>query len=169
MVNRREFLLVTGGLGLSAMTNPMAIGEHRDPVRVPFAWNESGLSVSFYFFGEQLRQQSFLPQGVQPPSDIPGPSQNSGLDVALHCTGENWNDHHGNKVTGCMPGARLVFSGTKTEEIPLGKRMSLVHRDPELELRVESVYEFFEGIPVARRYSNRLRKKCLLLEDRGCA
>lgn len=57
-----------------------------------------------------------------------------------------------------MPGGRLVFSGTMTEEIPLGKRMSLVHRDPELELRVESVYEFLEGIPVARRYSKVLNE-----------
>ncbi|MCL5745466.1 MAG: alpha-galactosidase, partial [Acidobacteria bacterium] len=74
-------------------------------------------------------------------------SEASGLEVAIHCSGEDRKDHHGLKLTGSMPGGRLVYAGMKEEN----GRLTIVQRDPVLNLRVESVYEFFDEIPVVRR------------------
>lgn len=52
-----------------------------------------------------------------------------------------------------QPGARLLFTGKTEETRPHGKLLVCTHTDPILHLRVESVYEAFEGIPVIRRHS----------------
>jgi alpha-galactosidase len=153
MINRREFILATGGLGAAAFAGGHAVAAETAADFTPFEWSQSGLAISFDFLDKQLRQRFFLPQGLQPSLDMPKPGLHSGLEVAIHCTGENWNDHHGNKITGSMPGGRLVFAGKKAEDTSSGKRMILEHRDPDLELRVQSVYEFFNDVPVVRRHS----------------
>lgn len=43
--------------------------------------------------------------------------------------------------------------GRREEATPGGKRMVVTHTDPILRLRVESVYEAFDGVPVVRRHS----------------
>jgi len=76
----------------------------------------------------------------------------SGVEVALQCSGENSPDQ-GMKSGVGQPGARLLFAGKSEEPTRGGKRLVCAHTDPNLGLRVESVYEAFDGLPVVRRYS----------------
>jgi hypothetical protein len=52
-----------------------------------------------------------------------------------------------------QPGSRLLFAGRREESTRGGKRLVYTHTDSILKLRIEFVYEAFEGIPVVRRYS----------------
>ncbi len=52
-----------------------------------------------------------------------------------------------------QPGVRLLFAGKREESTREGKRLVCTHTDPILRLRVESVYEAFDGLPVVRRRS----------------
>jgi alpha-galactosidase len=52
-----------------------------------------------------------------------------------------------------QPGARLLFAGQREESTPRSKRLVCTHTDPLLSLKVESIYEAFEGVSVVRRYS----------------
>ncbi len=52
-----------------------------------------------------------------------------------------------------QPGGRLLFAGRREEVMGRGKRLVCIHTDPALRLRVESVYEGFDGLSVVRRYS----------------
>jgi alpha-galactosidase len=137
MIRRRDFVRTVGALG---MAQGMKGAEAPNVTR-------SGLSIRFQFLGDKLRQQLMLPEGMQAGQALPSPSDTSGLEVAIHCSGENRSDHHGLKLTGSMPGGRLMYVGKKEEE----GRLTIIQRDPMLNLRVESNYEFFDNIPVVRR------------------
>ena len=81
------------------------------------------------------------------------PPRISGLETALHCTGEDVDEHHGMKLTGGAPGTRLVFAGKQETPTPGGSRLVLTHTDPVLGLEVESVYESYRDVPVVRRFT----------------
>src|ERR1700744_1358713 len=73
------------------------------PIANPMAFDwvaGGGLRLSFEFLDQRLRSQSILPGDIPKLSGMPLPTQNSGLETALHCTGENADDHHGLKLTG---------------------------------------------------------------------
>ena len=84
---------------------------------------------------------------------MPAPTDTSGVETAILCTGENADDHHGMKFTGGMPGGRMIFSGTQESETTTERRMVLTQFDPDLALKVESVYESFQNVPVLRRFT----------------
>ncbi len=86
-------------------------------------------------------------------NDMPAPTDSSGVETAILCTGENADDHHGMKFTGGMPGGRMIFSGSQESETATGRRMVLTQFDPSLALKVESVYESFQNVPVLRRFT----------------
>src|SRR5260370_41497432 len=48
---------------------------------------------------------------------------------------------------------RLLFAGKREESARGGKRLVCIHTDANLCVRVESVYESFDGLPVVRRFS----------------
>ncbi|MGE5647843.1 MAG: alpha-galactosidase [Acidobacteriota bacterium] len=142
-MDRRTFLAVAGGAGLTP-------GLQGSGSFAPFELRQSGLTIAFDFLDRRLRSRFFLPEGVEPP-ELPKPTEVSGLDVAIQCTGENRKDHHGHKQTGSMPGGRLVFAGRREETTARGRRVVLAHRDEPLGLLVEASYEFFDRVPVVRR------------------
>ncbi len=121
--------------------------------REPFTWTPSGLVFSFEFLDNRLRSRILLPTGAHAPSDLPAPTAISGLETALHCTGEDINEHHGMKLTGGEPGNRLVFVGKQETPTANGSRLVLTHADPVLGLQVESIYEAYHDVPVVRRYA----------------
>jgi alpha-galactosidase len=147
-MNRRSFVL---GAGLAPVlaASPQAAPTPAAPFRV----DASGLSLAFDFLEGRLRNQFLLPAGVEPPAGMPPLGETAGLDVAIHCSGENRKDHHGYKATGSMPGGRLVFAGRRDSPTDQGRRMILEQHDPVLGLRVESIYDFLDGIPVIRRFT----------------
>ena len=117
-----------------------------------FNIEQGGLVLAFDFFeGGKLRLRTVAPAGVMPAAALPDTSALAELDVALHCTGQDRNDHHGLKLTGSTPGMRLEFVNRREEAIAGGRRIVIEHVDPALNLRVESVYRFWDGIPVFRR------------------
>lgn len=52
-----------------------------------------------------------------------------------------------------QPGARLLFAGYREESTKAGKRLICTHTDSLLSVRVDSVYDGFDGVPVVRRHS----------------
>src|SRR5579863_6290345 len=121
------------------------------PVYEPFEWAAPGMVFAFEFLDKRLRSRTVLPSGIEPPKDIPLPTDTSGIETSLHCTGENPDDHHGLKLTGGSPGARLIYKGKREISTPSGKRLTIYQFDPALGLDVESIYETFSNISVARR------------------
>ena len=81
------------------------------PVYEPFEWAAPGMVFSFEFLDHKLRSRTVLPTGIESPKNIPAPTDISGIETSLHCTGEDPDDHHGLKLTGGCPGTRLVYKG----------------------------------------------------------
>lgn len=111
----------------------------------PFRWSTDNLVFSFEVKDGKLRQKRLLPAGAAAPDG----NTSSGVEVALQCSGEDSPDQ-GMKSGLGQPGARLLFIGKREESTPGGNRLVLTHTDPILHLRVESVYEAFDGVPVVR-------------------
>jgi alpha-galactosidase len=145
-VNRRQFLLSGGVATLGAFVShtspPMSTAGSLES----FHWSTDDLIFSFDVTAERLRQKRLVPAGTQLAND------SSGVEVALQCSGENSPDQ-GMKSGMGQPGARMLFAGHREESTHRGNRLVCAHTDPKLSLRVESVYEAFNGIPVVRRYS----------------
>jgi len=93
-----------------------------------------------------LRQKQLVPK------DFVGVGKSWGVEVALQCSGENSPDQ-GMKSGMGEPGARLLFAGKREESARGSNRLVCTHTDANLRLRVESVYESFDGLPVVRRFS----------------
>src|SRR5215475_3094776 len=120
-VDRRTFLRGTGVLAIAPVVGELEVFSeglaelHQLPAPAkslaPFEWEAAHLVFSFEFLDNRLRIKSILPQGVTAAEGLPAPTSSSGVEVALHCTGEDADDHHGTKFTGGMPGGRLVYSG----------------------------------------------------------
>jgi alpha-galactosidase len=168
-IDRRTFLGGTGALAAGTLTSrlatfaeELAAPQHEPgqnaptlptPVYEPFEWNAPGVVFSFEFLDKKIRSRTMLPADIAPPKEIPLPTAISGLETSLHCTGEDPNDHHGLKLTGGSPGARLVYMGNREMPTAAGKRFTIYHSDPLLGLDVESIYETYAGLPVIRRSS----------------
>ena len=166
-MDRRVFLQGTGMLTAGALTSRLqgyasglAVGgqgmnQGKDalsqPIYEPFGWTAPGLVFSFEFLDKRLRSRTVLPAGVAPPKNIPLPTAISGIETSLHCTGEDPNDHHGLKLTGGSPGARLIYMDKREVSTATGRRLSIYQSDPVLGLDVESIYETFANLPVVRR------------------
>jgi alpha-galactosidase len=112
-----------------------------------------GLDVRHKLDGQKLRAVALLPAGMtnQLPNVQGDPT--AGVEVALQVTGLNWAGHHAKKLIGGNPGTQLIYLGQRTEESKSGRHEVLVQQAPDLSLRVESHYEFFQGIPVMRRWT----------------
>lgn len=71
--------------------------------------------------------------------------------VELMAAGENWNDHHGNKHTGCNPGQALRYVSHWVESGENGRMFYIELGNGQL--RVLCVMEFFNQIPVVRSHT----------------
>lgn len=147
-INRRAFLVSTGGAAFGTFLPRVSSLTSAPEPAEPFHWKTSNLIFSFDVRAGGLRQRCFVPTGTV----TPGLYDSSGVEVALQCSGENSPDQ-GMKSGMGQPGARLLFAAKREESTREGKRLVCVHSDPILKLRVESIYEAFDGLPVVRRYS----------------
>jgi alpha-galactosidase len=155
-INRREFLIASSSVAIGSLLGEHTATAAADAARAaqtPFTWEANGVVFSFVFLEEKLRQRAILPAGVDFPEAIVAPTEVSGLETALHCTGEDADDHHGMKLTGGAPGIRMTFAGKEDIATSSGRRLTLTHIDPALGLKVESIYESFGDVPVVRRYA----------------
>jgi hypothetical protein len=75
----------------------------------PFEWTTPDLTFSFDFSAGKLRQKSLLPAAY--PKTAPRPPASSGVETAVHCSGEGSPDP-GIKQGAGQPGSRLVFAPT---------------------------------------------------------
>ena len=148
-MNRRIFLGSTGIAAMRAFV-PVAGSDVEAAGPEPFEWKTPDLTFSFDFSADKLRQKALLPAGYTKPSD--GPSVSSGVETAIHCSGEDSPDPGMKQGIG-QPGARLIFVDKKEETAGKGRRLTLTHSDPVTKLRVESFYEAFDGVPVVRRWT----------------
>jgi alpha-galactosidase len=147
-INRRKFL-ASGGVAtvgaFAARVSGLAFAANSSE---PFQWKTTDLMFAFEVTAERLRQKRLVPADATALGD----DKSSGVEVALQCSGENSPDQ-GMKSGMGQPGARLLFTGKREESTSGGKRLVCLHTDANLNLRVESVYESFDGVPVVRRYS----------------
>jgi alpha-galactosidase len=147
-MDRRRFLKSSGSVALGTLLPSVSsIASPSNPLE-PFQWKAENLVFNFDVASGKLRQRQLIP--IDSPGSVVHDS--SGVEVALQCSGENSPDQ-GMKSGVGQPGARLVFAGHREEPTARGKRLVCTHTDPDLSLRVESVYEAFAGIPVIRRHS----------------
>src|SRR5437868_6838730 len=147
-IDRRRFLESSGLAVLGAlMPSGSSLASPSNPSE-SFQWKAENLVFTFDVTAGKLRQRQLIPIGPLG-SVLPN---SSGVEVALQCTGENSPDQ-GMKSGMGQPGARLLFAERREESTRGGKRLLLTHSDRNLNLRVESVYEAFDGIPVIRRHS----------------
>src|ERR1700730_5851074 len=139
-MHRRRFLESTTLAALSAVLPPITLAYASDTLE-PFQWKTNDLTLSFEVIAGKLRQKQLLP------TDAVDVGKSSGVELSLQCSGENSPDQ-GMKSGVGQPGMRLLFAGKREESARGGKRLVCTHTDPNLRLRVESVYESFDGLPV---------------------
>jgi hypothetical protein len=147
-IGRRAFLMSSGVAAIGALMPRISSVASASDSSEPFQWSTNELTFSFDVKAGKLRQRGLVPASGLPP----GLYDSSGVEVAVQCSGENSPDQ-GMKSGVGQPGERLLFAGRREESTRRGKRLVCVHTDPILKLRVESVYEAFDGLPVVRRYS----------------
>ena len=145
-LDRRKFLECGGLLALGTLVPKVSLPPGGANSSAPFQWNTDDLIFSFDVAAGKLRQKRLIPAGTELSEN------SSGVEVAIQCSGENSPDQ-GMKSGAGQPGARLLFAGNREESTPRGKRLVCANTDVALGLRVESVYEAFNGIPLVRRYS----------------
>ena len=145
-LDRRKFLLSGGVAAFGALAPSVSKQAFAVQDPEPFQWKAGGLVFSFEVIAGRLRQKALIA------GDTRASGNSSGVEVALQCSGENSPDQ-GMKSGMGQPGLRLLFAGRHEESTAQGKRLICVHTDSNLGLRVESVYEAFDGIPAVRRYS----------------
>jgi alpha-galactosidase len=73
--------------------------------------------------------------------------------VEIHASGEDHNAHHGLKHVGTQPGARLVYTGHSDTRNSNGRKLEIVQHDPLTGLLVTSHFQFYDGLPVARAWT----------------
>ncbi len=147
-MNRREFLASGGVAAVGALVPSVSRLAFASNASDPFEWRTGELVFRFEVNQGRLRQKRLVPAAI---SSLAG-ADSSGVEVALQCSGENSPDP-GMKSAMGQPGARLLFAGKREESTATGKRLVCTHTDAALNLRVESIYESFDGVPVVRRYS----------------
>lgn len=147
-IDRRTFLMSSGAAAIGALVPRISSVATAADISEPFQWNPQKLIFLFDVTSGKLRQRCFVPDTGLPP----GLHNSSGVEVALQCSGEDSPDQ-GMKSSMGQPGERLLFAGRREESTRQGKRLVCMHSDPILKLRVESVYEAFDGLRVVRRYS----------------
>jgi alpha-galactosidase len=147
-IDRRRFLVSGGVAAFAALVPRVSCAASASSSPGPFQWKTADLVFTFDVTAGKLRQKRLVPA-----DDSSAIHDNaSGVEVALQCSGENSPDQ-GMKSGVGQPGARLQFAGKREEPTRGGKRLVCAHTDPNLGLRVEAVYEAFDGLPVVRRYS----------------
>ncbi len=145
-MHRRRFLQSSALAALSVYARPASPLASASDSATSFQWKTNDLILRFGVIDGRLRQKRLVH------ASAPDPGDSSGVEVALQCSGENSPDQGMKSAVG-QPGARLAFAGRREEPTPWGKRLVCTHTDSNLKLRVESVYEGFERVPVVRRYS----------------
>ena len=147
-INRRKFLASSGVAAVATLVPRVSALAFASNFSEPIQWKTPHLVFTFEVAAGKLRQKRLIPaDGMTLEED-----SSSGVEVALQCSGENSPDQ-GMKSGMGQPGARLLFAGKREEPTSGGKRLVCLHTDANLNLRVESVYESFDGVPVVRRYS----------------
>ena len=125
----------------------------KPPVVTPPQLNAPGMVFRFDLEHGRLRPVSLLPAGVTAEWKAEHPAPASGAEVALQVTGRNWNEHHAQKLVGGSPGTELRYRGQRDEPTPGGHHTVLLLQATEPQLDVESHYQFFDGVPVVRRWT----------------
>lgn len=150
ITNAQEF-------GIASKDNPTV-----DGILKPFSLSENGLNIEFDFQDkDKLRQKMFVPSGM---NNARFKSINLGeqVDVSFQVTGAETGDMHGTKLIMGNPGKQLRYVGKKEEKTASGKIVILQLHDDNHNIDVNSYYEFFDGIPVVRRWvsvTNQSKKK----------
>ena len=149
-MNRRRFLHASGVMLGSFLPGISSILEAADLAPCsPFEWSTEFLKFSFTLSAGRLRQGCCVPIGIPLGQ---GASDSNGVEVALQCTGESWPDPGMKSAVG-MPGIRLKFAGKQEEPTQDGHRLTLVHTDSKVSVRVESIYEASDDAPMVRRFT----------------
>lgn len=140
ITNAQEF-------GRASKDNPATHGILR-----PFSLCENGLYIAFDFQDkDKLRQKMFVPSDMKD-TRLESDNMAEQVDVSFQVTGAPTSDMHGTKLIMGNPGKQLRFVRKKEEKTAKGKIVILQLHDDNHNLDVNSYYEFFDGVPVVRRW-----------------
>ena len=126
--------------------------------------NENGVKIDFQLFnGKHLRELIFYPENFTYDKDLTSNSETINLEVSVHTTGDSYS---GIKLIDCQPASRLEFIDREETKTINGKKLIFTQFDPMLKLKVQSVYEFFNGTSTIRCYTRLINesKKSIGLE-----
>ena len=70
--------------------------------------------------------------------------------VELQVTGENQDDHHGEKHTGTSPADRLKYKDFKDYNNEMGRKLEIIMTEKNLSVTVH--YQFYNNVPVIRAW-----------------
>jgi alpha-galactosidase len=152
-MNRRSFICSTGATTLGTLLSDVGIARalvEGTTEEGSFDWSTPELTFGFGISEKRLRQKLLMPTGIVQ-SGMPGDAS-SGVETAIQCTGEDSPDA-GTKQGVGQPGSRLIFNGKHEEATAKGRRLILSQIDPVSGIHVDSFYDSFDGVPVARRWT----------------
>jgi alpha-galactosidase len=147
-MDRRAFLNRSSAAAFGALFPRVARLPFSPASPEEFQWSPNELTFSFELSEGRLRQKRLVPSRIM----ASGVGDSAGVEVALQCSGENSPDQ-GMKSGVGQPGARMLFVGRREESVGKIKRLVCTHADAALNLKIESVYEAFNWVPVVRRYA----------------
>src|ERR1043166_5415432 len=146
-IDRRKFLASSGLVAVNAIVPSISRLSFAENSSEQFQWQTNDLTFAFEVKAGKLRQKRLVPTGVS----VASAEDSSGVEVALQCSGENSPDQ-GMKSGMGQPGRRLLLDEHREEMTRTGKRLVFSHNDSALKLRIESIYDSIDGVPLVRRY-----------------
>ena len=121
----------------------------------PFVIQENGLSLYFDFDGQKLRSRVMLPEAIALPEALPNVTGHSSLEIAVQVFGSNKTAQN---LYGGSPGNEMIFLAKDQERTETGSHLVLRQYDPEQKLLFESHYDFYDDVPVIRRFTRAINQ-----------
>lgn len=114
--------------------------------------SENGLHMAIHVTsGGDVRLCGFSPLPLGSADQLPEMDADRFRIVELHVTGENANDHRGQKNTGTCPGHGLTYQTHRDYRTSVGRKLEIEMEHDGLSAVVH--YQFYDDVPVVRAWT----------------
>lgn len=115
-----------------------------------FEFSENGLHLVFEVDGENRVQLLHLGALPFQEESLPAAARSQCGLIQLQLAGHNRLEHHGLRYLGTLPGEQLTYVRHEDTRNAQGRVLTIRQRDEGTGLAVESVFQFYDGVPVVR-------------------
>ncbi|MFQ9872139.1 MAG: hypothetical protein ACLRVT_03695 [Oscillospiraceae bacterium] len=115
-----------------------------------FEFSENGLHLVFEVDGEKRVQLLHLGALPFQEESLPAAARSQCGLIQLQLAGHNRLEHHGLRYLGTLPGEQLTYVRHEDTRNAQGRVLTIRQRDEGTGLAVESVFQFYDGVPVVR-------------------